>query len=344
MRIHTTFLAILFLLTTTTASAAAPPTAPPAEITITAARFVLDGRPFPYTGLSFFNAIYNPAFNKSSEDRVRWLRIFTQHGINVLRIWCQWDNARGFVDAGPASTMYNADGTLRPLPLGRLKEILLDADREGVVVELVLFCQESWGENIRLADPAMDRAVAALATELLPHRNLTLQIWNEMDHRVPEALAIIKHIDPKRLVTNSPGYAGVLGNDDENRLLDYLTPHTSRQDKGRTWEIAPREIAGLIAKFHKPVVDDEPARCGTGKFGGPRDRTWPTDHILQIQAVWQAGGYPTYHHDMFQTGAGSPAVPPSGIPDPRFSPYHQQVFDFLAHRERYQPPAQRTEP
>ena len=51
--------------------------------------------------------------------------------------------------------------------------------------------------------------------------------------------------------------------------------------------------------------------------------------------MWQEGGYVTYHHDMFQTGAGTPAVPPSGIPDPEFSPYHRQVFEFLARRTRY---------
>ena len=57
--------------------------------------------------------------------------------------------------------------------------------------------------------------------------------------------------------------------------------------------------------------------------------------ISSRSCVWQEGGYVTYHHDMFQTGAGTPAVPPSGIPDPEFSPYHRQVFEFLARRTRY---------
>lgn len=60
------------------------------------------------------------------------------------------------------------------------------------------------------------------------------------------------------------------------------------------------------------------------------------DHILQIWQVWQLGAYITYHHDMFQTGYGSPAVPPSGIPDPEFSPYHRQVFEYIAMRERHE--------
>ena len=38
---------------------------------------------------------------------------------------------------------------------------------------------------------------------------------------------------------------------------------------------------------------------------------------------------------MFQTGYGTPAVPPGGVPDPDFSPYHRQVFEFLKGRGRY---------
>lgn len=96
-------------------------------------------------------------------------------------------------------------------------------------------------------------------------------------------------------------------------------------------------MAYLLARYRKPVVDDEPARTGTAKFGGPKGDTSPFDHILQMRAVWAAGGHVTYHHDLFQTGAGSPAVPPGGVPDPEFSPYHRTVFEFLAGRDRHLP-------
>jgi hypothetical protein len=84
-------------------------------------------------------------------------------------------------------------------------------------------------------------------------------------------------------------------------------------------------------------VDDEPARNGPPQFGGPKEATSPYDHILQIQAVWQAGGHVVYHHDMFQMGRGHPTVPPTGIPDPEFNPYHRQVLEFLGMRQRYMP-------
>ena len=310
------------------------------ELTISGRQFRLDGRPFPYTGVSFFNAIYNPAFNQDSAARREWLERFRKYGANVLRVWCQWDNARGFVDASPRSTLYETNGQLRAANLRTLRELLGDADAMEFVIELCLFSQESWAERIRLEPDASQRAVASLTRELQPWRNLAFQIWNEHhDDQVLPLVQVIKQHDPRRLVTSCPGFSGVLGTRELNTALDYLTPHTSRQHQGKPWELAPKEIAALLGECDKPVVDDEPARNGTSRFGGPRERTHPEDHILHIWEVWQAGGYVTYHHDMFQTGYGTPACPPNGIPDPEFSPYHRRVFEFLALRARYWQPA-----
>lgn len=325
--------AVAWLLVVATTGAAAQHT-----LSISGTRFLLNEQPFPYTAISFFNAIYNPAFNKSAEERKAWIAKFQKYGINVLRVWAQWDNKRGFVDSGPDKTLYFADGRLREEQVRTLKAIIADADERGVVVQLVLFSQESWRENIRLEPAAQDKAVAAITRELLPHRNVVLQIWNEFSERVLENVKTVKSVDPKRIVTNSPGWAGVLGDPPQNGALDYLTPHTTRQGGARHWEVAPKEIEYLLARYRKPVVDDEPARNGTPSFGGPKTATSPYDHILQIQKVWQLGGYICYHHDMFQTGYGTPACPPHGIPDPEFNPYHRQVLEFVAMRERYMAP------
>lgn len=224
------------------------------EITVSGTRFLANGKPFPYTGVSFFNAIYNPAFNASSEQRLQWLAKFRKYGVNVLRVWCQWDNTRGFVDGGADKTMYHPDGRLRAGHLATLKAILADANTAGMAVELVFFSQESYRENIRLGVEESARAVTALTEELRPYRNLTFQIWNERtDDQVLALVASIKSIDSRRLVTNSPGVAGFLGDPPQNTALDYLTPHTSRQASGRHWEIAPKEIAYLLERYRKPV-------------------------------------------------------------------------------------------
>jgi hypothetical protein len=309
-----------------------------AAIAVAGTSFTLGGKPFSYTGISFFNAIYNPEFNRSTELRRQWLRKFQRYGINVLRVWAQWDARHGFVDSGPDRTLYHPDGTLRAEPVRTLRSLLEDAAALDMVIQLALFSHESWSSGIRLEGEIGERAVAAIARALQPHRNVVFQVWNESSVRVLEHVATIRAVDPERLVTNSPGISGFLGDPPHNQALDFLTPHTSRQKAGRPWEIAPREIAYLIARYGKPVVDDEPARNGTARFGGPTAgmSTSPYDHILQIARVWDAGGHVTYHHDMFQTGYNSAAVPPSGIPDPEFNPYHRQVLEFIALRDRYQ--------
>jgi hypothetical protein len=314
------------------------------EVTVAGTTFQLNGQHFPWTGISFFNAIYNPNFNKSSEERTRWMQKFQKYGINVLRLWGQWDAGRGYVDSCAECSLYRSDGSLREQHVARLKEITADADKLGIVIELALFAQESWNAKVRLGKDEADRAVTALAKEMLPHRNITFQIWNEFSERVLDHVKTIKTIDPKRLVSNSPSVfdnpsiTNSFGEDKNNKALDYLTPHTVRQSASdKHWEVAPLEIGYLLKRYRKPVVDDEPARNGTPNFGGPKVPTDPFDHILQIYQVWQLGGYILYHHDMFQTGYGTPAVPPSGIPDPEFNPYHKTVLEFIAKRERYQP-------
>jgi len=62
---------------------------------VNGARFEMNGKPFEYTGVSFFNAIYNEAFNTDSPTRQMWMQKFLDSEINVFRVWCQWDTAVG---------------------------------------------------------------------------------------------------------------------------------------------------------------------------------------------------------------------------------------------------------
>lgn len=303
------------------------------EITVKGTRFEMNGKPFEYTGISFFNALYNEEFNRNGQVRKEWMQKFLDTEINVLRVWCQWDNDRGFIDGGEGKTVFKEDGSVKPEYLDRIKAIAQDADEKGMVILLVFFSRESWNQNLRLSDEASEMGVSILARELKPFRNVIFQIWNEFDYRTVDYFKVVKSIDKERLVTNSPGYAGVLGSVRENITLDFLSPHTTRKTD-RHWEIAPEEISYLLAKYQKPVVDDEPARRGTPKFGGPKSENFPLDHILRMYNVWKAGGYVIYHHDMFQTGYGTDAVPSTGIPVPGFAEYHDEVFEFLKKKQR----------
>jgi len=297
---------------------------------INGTRFELNDQPFDFTGVSFFNALYNPTFNKSDVSRMEFLKKLNGYGITVIRIWAEWNNKLGFVDACDTCILYGRDGSLNSTYLTNLKKLVESADSLNMTVEIALFSSESKG--MKLDDKAADRAVSLLTQEMKPYRNMIFQIWNEYNYRTPDYFRIIKQKDQTRIVTNSPGGGGTLGNDEDNRMLDYLSPHTSRN--GNHWEKAGNEIRGLISKFNKPVIDDEPARNGTIKFGGPKDGSHPYEHIIHMHNVREAGGYVIYHHDMFQTGYGTNAIAPTGLPDPEFSPYHKVVFEYL-HEKKF---------
>lgn len=300
-------------------------------LSVDGTRLLLEGRPFHFQGLSFFNAIYNPAFHESPAARGRWLDIFKENGVTALRVWCQWDFTppRTFVDVAPDHTMYTEAGEIVVRSFQRLVDLLLDADRREMVIEVVAFSHEKTPDEENLSVPHQERAIEALTAQLRPYRNVILQIWNEDSLNVIRHYEIAKSVDPDRIVTNSPGFANNLGDETQNRLLDILTPHTVRGSAPRFWDIAPQQIASLIARYEKPVIDDEPARTGIVQFGGIAGGTQPEQHIAQIKAVREVGGYHTYHHDMFQRSYGAPTTPPSGIPDPDFSFFHRQVFDYL---------------
>jgi hypothetical protein len=120
-----------------------------------------------------------------------------------------------------------------------------------------------------------------------------------------------------------------LGDEQQNVLLDILTPHTVRTEASNFWDVAADQIKFLLDTYHKPTIDDEPARCGLVEHGGIPGGTTSSQHIQQIHNVRAVGGYHIYHHDMFQNNYGHPATPDDGIPHPTFSPFHSEVFEYL---------------
>lgn len=292
-------------------------------------RITLDGKPFPLTGVSFFNALYNPRFNASADERQRWLETFLAYGVNTLRVWCQWDfePPRDFIDTGPEQSMYTPEGEIRERHFQMLAALLEQTEPLGMVVEVTLFSHE---KRPNLAPASLERGARGVAERLKPYRSALVQLWNEDSTEWRRLFDAVKAVDPARLVTSSPGVANVLGDDDHNTAMDLLTPHTVRRSaEVPFYEKGPEQIRQLLEKFGKPVVDDEPARSGPTQFGGIEGGTTPEWHIESIRRVREIGGYPIYHHDMFQYGYDSPLTPPSGIPEPDWSPFHRVVFDYL---------------
>ncbi len=210
-------------------------------LSISGTTILHDGMPFTLQGLSFFNALYNRSFNASREVKVAWLRKFKENGINLLRVWCQWDFVdRTFIDVNEDHTLYSPQGFVREEYLLRLSELLELLDQEDMVMELTLFSHE---KKPYFSSNTLEFTSLDMARLLRPYRNLIMQIWNEESQDWQRCYEAIKADDPRRLVTNSPGGSGVLGDELHNRTLDLLIPHTVRSTAGRFWEIAPQQVA-----------------------------------------------------------------------------------------------------
>lgn len=289
----------------------------------------LDGAPFCFRGLSFFNALFNEAFNYSSQARQRRLSNLRDYGVTALRVWCQWDfgSPYMFADAGAGQSLFRSDGQLYRRFADRLCALAKAAEALKMVLEITLFSQE---RIPRLPQRSMEIGTANLSSLLRPHRNVLVQIWNECDEGTERYYEIVKGTDAERVITSCPGFSGDLGSDHHNRLLDVLTPHTVRQPPARFWVDGPRQVGELIVRYAKPVIDDEPARCGVVHDGGIVGGTTPAQHIAHRRATEALGGYYTYHHDMFQGGYGDVATSPDGIPGPEFSLFHRAVFAAMA--------------
>jgi hypothetical protein len=299
-------------------------------------RLTLDGKPFFWQGLTFFNALFNDAFNRSNDDRLGWLRTFQANGISAVRVWCEWDfpAPRRFIDVAAGRSLFTPLGDIREEYWRKLVALIEAADSLGMVVEVCMFANES--EPHFLPIPSAERATQSFTEQLRPYGNILLQIWNEHSYEMARYLKIIRETDAQRLVSSDPGFVvehgkpfDHTGSEAHNKALDILTPHTMRGEAVPFWYLAPAQMAWLIDTYKRPVIDDEPARNGPTQFGGVRGGTTPEQHITHCQRTRAAGGYHTYHHDMFQYGYGHELTPPNGIPDPDFSPFHRQVFDYL---------------
>jgi hypothetical protein len=298
-------------------------------------QLTLDGKPFFWQGLTFFNAIFNEAFNRSGDEQLHWLRKFQDNGISAVRVWCEWDfpPPRSFVDVASGRSMFTVLGEVKEEYFRTLSALIEAADSLGMVVEICMFANES--EPHFLAVAAAERASREFTERLRPYGNVLLQVWNENNYEMLRYLTVIREADPERLVTSDPGFAvehgkpfDHIGSEEHNKALDVLTPHTVRREFP-FWYLAPAQVSWLLDTYKKPVIDDEPARNGPTQFGGVVGGTQPEQHITHCQRTRAAGGYHTYHHDMFQYGYGNSLTSPNGIPDPDFSPFHRKVFNYL---------------
>jgi hypothetical protein len=223
------------------------------RLTVAGDRFAVDGSPRFLTFISYFGAM-------GAQDVAADLRFLKESGFDGVRIW---------PNSPEGPQLMRADGSLDQSNLRRLLEIL-DRARDGRLIVDVTFT----GEHIGGLTPAVYRtAIAAATRELLPYRNLVIDIENERNIHGPldralaasdvaATAAAIKAIDPERVVTASnsqdlPAASAAQFTTDTG--LDVTAYHDPRIP---SWYQAGQvqNVVDTLRRSGKPVYLQEPTR------------------------------------------------------------------------------------
>ena len=294
-------------------------------LAVNGTHFAVNGRPCFLLGVSYYGGL------GASEGFVRKdLDDAQRYGFNWLRVWATW---AGF---GSDVSAVGVDGRPREPSLGKLKWLVTECDRRGMVLDITL----NRGKESRsgpaggwVADLAShQRAVETLVTALKPQRNWYLDMANEHDVRdaryVPAAelkvlRELVRRLDPARLVTASFG-----GHDlDEQELreslddvrLDFLTPHRPRTaESPRQTEAQTRALLAAMDRLgHRaPVHYQEPFRRGYGAWQPAAE-----DFLTDLRGAIAGGAAGWCFHNGSQNGA------PASKPRRSFDLRDKRLFD-----------------
>jgi hypothetical protein len=289
-------------------------------------RFTLNGKPTFLLGASYYGGLGAP------EDFVRRdLDDLQRHGFNWLRVWATWRSADEDISA------VTPEGRAREPYFGRLKRLVAECDRRGVVVDVTLFRDAGARvpANKRLADlESHGRAVETLVVGLKSHRNWYLDLANEHDVRddryvsdaeLKNLRALVRRLDPQRLVTASFGGHDLSTGDLRDSLLvvgvDFLTPHRPRgpespgqtQEQTRSCLARMKELGRLV-----PVHYQEPFRRGYQSWEPTAD-----DFLADLRGALAGGAAGWCFHNGQQRGT------PDNCPRRSFDLREQRLFDQL---------------
>ncbi len=194
-----------------------PTFAAAAELAVRETRFTIDGKPTFLLGISYYGAL-----GASPETVRRDLDEMQRLGFNWIRVWATWS---GF--GNPVSAV-DSDGKAREPFFSRLRELVADCDRRGMIVDVTLSRGNGVSGAPRLQTLASHRrAVETLVSGLKGQRNWYLDLGNERnikDQRfvgfdeLKDLRQTARRIDPQRLVTAS--HAGDISGEDLKQYLN----------------------------------------------------------------------------------------------------------------------------
>lgn len=258
------------------------PKAPATRLGVKGTTFTLNGEPTFLLGISYYGGL-----GASDETIKRDLADVKKHGFNWIRVWATWAAFENDVSA------VDADGKPREEHLKKLRWLVAECDRQGIVVDVTLSRGNGVTGTPRLQNrEAHRRAVETIVGALKEHRNWYLDLGNERSVKDKRFVSIedlkdlrelARKLAPDLLVTAS--HHGVdLTKDDvrdyiQTARLDFLSPHRPRnanspkQTEGKT-----KEFLGRMKDLGRevPVHYQEPFRRGYGKWT-PKAEDYVTD-------------------------------------------------------------------
>jgi hypothetical protein len=287
--------------------------------------FTLNSKPTFLLGFSYYGALGTTPEVMGSD-----LDDFQRHGFNWLRVWATWnafDNDVSGVDAR---------GRPREPFLGRLKGLVAECDRRGLVVDVTLTRNKG---GILPDYEAHLHAVETLVDALKLHRNWYLDLANERDVRDGRFVSAeelrqlrdrVRQLDPQRLVTASGGGHDSSAEDLRDALLtaglDFFSPHRPRtaESPGQT-EAKTRECLNLMKQIGRvaPVHYQEPFRRGYDEW-----EPVAADFLTDLRGAVAGGAAGWCFHN------GTQRNTPDQQPRRSFDLRDRRLYDQLDNEER----------
>ncbi len=299
------------------------------ELGIKDKQFTINGKPTFLLGISFYGAL-----GSSKDFILKDLDDMQKFGFNWFRLWATWgafDNEVSAVDI---------QGNPREPYLTKLKWLIEECDRRGVVVDVTLSRGNGVTGPVRLQSPeALRRAAKMIVVTLKPYRNWYLDMGNERNIRdkrfvSTEELAklrkFVKSLDRNRLVTAS--FVRDIKKDELKTILldarvDFLANHRPRHAK------SAGQTASQTKKYFKmmkelgrivPVHYQEPFRRG---FTPKRWQPNTEDFIVDFKGALESGAAGWCLHN------GDQKDKPQSKPRRSFDMRVSRLFDQLDKQE-----------
>jgi len=292
-------------------------------------KFTINGEETFLFGISYYGVLgAQSQFVLSDLDDMQKL------GINWIRVWATWGAF------GNDVTAFDKDGRGRVPYITRLKQLVAECDRRGIVVDVTLSRGNGVVGQARLQSLKTHmQAVETVATELKEHRNWYLDLGNERNirdgryvsmtelKRLREAVEII---DPERLVTASR--AGDIPRLEvveyvEKVGVDFISPHRPRSSKSASQTAErSREYLRLMKDIGTvvPLHYQEPFRRGFTKGWEPTVEDFVTDARGALEGG--AAGWCLHNGDQKDQ--------PESRPRRSFDLREQRLFDQLDEVEK----------